>query len=181
MSFVDFIKEKYGELDHEAFGKEFHEDCLDEQLALSSNEPLAHETSDPKEEMFDEVPEELGATQYENLGGKDSIEDYAFHLVLKEASCDDDVHLHGNILVAIIVSKVDKGKGIFVEFPFQISDHDDEIFEELKGIDFLEKPLEEQEITSDFTSLSDEKHGGQEDDDVGILFVTGRHIWDVDC
>lgn len=33
------------------------------------------------------------------------------------------------------------------ECPFQISEHDNEIFEKLKVIDLVEKPLQDEEIT----------------------------------
>lgn len=41
--------------------------------------------------------------------------------------------------------KEDKGLGGYGEFPFQIYRHD-EIFEGLKGIDLVEKPLEDEEL-----------------------------------
>jgi hypothetical protein len=101
-------------------------------------------------------------------------------LFLEETSYDDDVHLHEDIPTTIIMdSKEDKGLVSYA--PFQNSEFDDESIDDLKRIELVEKPLEEQEFAMYFPlSSCDKQHGSQEDDDVGTLFVIGRHRWDVD-
>lgn len=86
----------------EQFGDKSHEETVDDQLSLSSHEPLVLEFSDPNEEKFDEIPEDLVATSQEDLDVEDFIESYAFHLDIKEESCDN-VHLHKDIPTAIII------------------------------------------------------------------------------
>jgi hypothetical protein len=65
-------------------------------------------------------------------------------------------------------------------FYFQFFEHDGEIFEELKGIGLIEKPLQDEEITGSSTRSCDEKYGGQDDDDVRTLFSIEGNILYVD-
>jgi hypothetical protein len=44
------------------------------------------------------------------------------------------------------------------EFPYQIPKHDGECFEEMKMIDLLEKPSEDENVSSASISLNDEEH-----------------------
>jgi hypothetical protein len=51
------------------------------------------------------------------------MEKNAFYLVPEETSCNDDVHLHEDISVTIIMnSEEDKDLVSYGEFPFQIMD-----------------------------------------------------------
>jgi hypothetical protein len=64
--------------------------------------------------------------------------------------------------------------------PFQISEFNDEFLDDLKRIDVVEKPLEDENIACASTSSCDKQYGSQDDDDVGTLFVISGHRWDVD-
>ena len=50
-------------------------------------------------------------------------------------------------------------------------------FDELEGIELVEKPFEDDEMVGDSASSCDKQHGNQEDDDVGTRFVIGSHRW----
>lgn len=83
-------------------------ESLDDQISLSSHEALVPQISNLDKEKFDEVMEDLVATFHEDLDAQDSIEDYAFHLDPKEATCDDDEHLQEENPIAIMDSREDK-------------------------------------------------------------------------
>lgn len=139
-------------------GKPAKELCEDDQHSVSSHEPSIYEISDTKEEKCDE---DLVIAPHV------SAEDYACHLCPKEAHCDDEVHLH-------------EDKGLVSYLPFQISESNDETLDDLKRIDMVKKPLENEKFEGTSASPCDKQYGSQWDDDVGALFVIGRHRWDVD-
>ena len=92
------------------------------------------------------------ATPNEELNVDKSKEDYVFHVVSKQTCCDNDVHLHEDIPAATIMNFMEEKDLVsYVEFPFQIYGHD-EIFEELKGINLVEKHFEDEETASASTS-----------------------------
>jgi hypothetical protein len=65
------------------------------------------------------------------------------HLVPKEASLNASMHYHlleEDIPATIMDTEEDKDVVNYGKFPFQISEHDDENFAEMKSIDVLEKP-----------------------------------------
>jgi hypothetical protein len=64
--------------------------------------------------------------------------------------------------------------------PFQILKFNDQSLDGLKRIDVVEKTLEDEKIAGASISTYNKQHGSQEGDEVGILFMIGRHRWDVD-
>lgn len=63
------------------------------------------------------------------------------------------------------------------EFPFQIFEHDDEVFEEMKRIDILQKPFKDEDIASVSIPLYDKEHVYDDDNDIRVLPLVGRCIW----
>jgi hypothetical protein len=59
---------------------------------------------------------------------------------------------------------------------FHIYELNNESLDNLKKIDVVEKPLEDEENAGDFTHLCDKQHGNQENDVVFTLFVIGRQM-----
>jgi len=57
-------------------------------------------------------------TPHANLDEEYCIEDYAFHLVLKEVSFDDDVYLDDDILATVMDVEEESGLISYGEFPF---------------------------------------------------------------
>jgi hypothetical protein len=147
-------------LDQGKLISDFHEN--DQHSSLQ--EPLMHETSDPKKENCEEVIEDLVKASH------DSIEDYACLLVLQRAHCDDDMYLH-------------EAKCLVSHTPFQISEFSDESFGELEREVFVEKPLENEKNSSVIIPSCDEteNHYSHENEDISTLFVIGKHIWNGNC
>lgn len=85
-----------------------------------------------------------------------------------------------DIPAAIIISKEGKGLVSYGGFPFQISEYD-EVFEDLKWIDFVKKPLEDGEILGASIVSCDKECGSQDHDNISNLCLVGRCTWDVDC
>jgi len=74
----------------------------------------------------------------------------------------------------IIIFKENKGLVSYGGIPFQISLHNDEIFQELKRIDLVEKPLGDKYVLGVSISLNDEEHDYNNYDDIGSLALIGR-------
>jgi hypothetical protein len=68
-----FIIEKHDEWDKGEHGNWFHNDRLDDQLSLSSHEPLVHEISNLAKERRDEVLEDPVLAPHEDLDGEECI------------------------------------------------------------------------------------------------------------
>jgi hypothetical protein len=137
MSLVEYIKENFCEPCQEKLGREFHEDHLDDQVFFSSHGLLMRKKSDSDEKF--EASENFIATLQEDF----SIYEYALHLILEETTCNNDVHLHEDIPKAIVMD-FEEYMGLVSYIPFQNFKFDDESLDDLKRIDLVEKPLEDE-------------------------------------
>jgi hypothetical protein len=136
---------------HEWHGEDYQEDCIvEDQPSLSSKEPLIHDIPDPDDKC-----------------GEDSTEDDVLPLVLEKASCDVNIHLHEeNILAATIISDDDKGLVSHVDIPFQIYEYDDS-FDVFERMALMSKPLVDEEISDAFDVSCEEKGGSKDHDGIG--------------
>jgi hypothetical protein len=112
---------------NEQHKNELQDDCLYNELPLSSHKALAHAISDLDEEKCDEVLEDFVVIPHEeDPDGGDSSEDAILHLVPGVASLDASTHLLDEDIPAVIMdSEEDKGLVSYGDFPFQIFKHDE--------------------------------------------------------
>jgi hypothetical protein len=95
---------------------------MDDQLSLSSHVPLVHNIPDLDKENGDEVLEDRVEATHEDE--EYSIENDASHLVPKEASSKNDVHLLEYIQTTIIID-FGKDEGLVSYVPFKIFEFND--------------------------------------------------------
>ena len=90
------------------------------------------DVSNPTKMKYKEVVEHLAKAPHV------SMEDHVYH---EEADHNnDDMHLHEDIPITIIMDS--KDKGLVTHWPFQISELNDKTLNDLERKVFVEKPLE---------------------------------------
>ena len=137
-SFAGFIKEFCRYWDRRYEEEQQIEDLLDESISLNEDH-----AANLKSEEFE------AASHKENPTAKVCHEDCNIDIQASATSSFND-------------------KGLVSHFPFQISEFNDETLDDLKSIDTIKNPLEDEYFSSALVLAYEGEDGSQKDEDVGF-------------